>query len=71
MCLAVGRSPDHSVTDLSNSAGTESGTVHGRWRAIAVPPEQIASAEEQLVARLQQALGPERYVDYEMATSDT
>jgi len=43
----------------------------GTTRANAVPPEQIASAEEQLKTGLQQALGPERYVDYQMATSDT
>jgi len=56
---------------LTDEYWKKTGAVHGRWRAIAVPPEQIALAEEQLNAGLQQALGPERYVDYQMATSDT
>ena len=47
------------------------GGVYGRWRASPVPPEQIAAAEQRLEAGLREALGPERYLDYQMATSDT
>jgi hypothetical protein len=57
--------------ELTDEYWRKTGAVHGRWRAIAVPPEQIALAEAQLDAGLQQALGPERYVDYQMATCDT
>ena len=46
------------------------GGVYGRWRANHVPPEQIAAAEQQLEAGLREALGPERYLDYQMATSE-
>ncbi len=55
---------------LTDEYWQKTGAVHGRWRALAVPPDQIAIAEEELNAGLRQALGPERYVDYEMATSD-
>lgn len=48
----------------------ETGAVHGRWRAIPVAPDQIAVAEAELETGLREALGPQRYVDYEMATSD-
>jgi hypothetical protein len=56
---------------LTSEYWQKTGAVHGRWRALPVPPEQIALAEEQLNEGLKQALGPERYVDYQMATSDT
>jgi hypothetical protein len=56
---------------LTDEYWQKTGAVHGRWRANAVPSEQIASADEQLKTGLQQALGPERYVDYQMATSNT
>ena len=46
------------------------GGVYGRWRANHVPPEQIAAAEQQLEAGLRDALGPERCLDYQMATSE-
>jgi len=46
------------------------GGVYGRWRANPVPPEQIAAAEKQLQAGLIDALGPDRYIDYQMATSE-
>jgi len=49
----------------------KTGAVHGRWRAIPVPREQIEAADQELTAGLQRALGPDRYVDYQMATSDT
>jgi hypothetical protein len=55
---------------LTDEYWQKTGAVHGRWRAVAVAPDQITLAEAELNAGLRQALGPERYVDYEMATSD-
>jgi len=49
----------------------DSGGVYGWWRALPVPPEQIDAAQEQLQRDLETALGPERYLDYQMAASDT
>lgn len=49
----------------------ETGGVGGLWRAERVPPEQIAAADQRMDARLQELLGPERYVDYQMATTET
>ncbi len=47
----------------------DTGGVYGRWRAVAVPPEQIAAADRQMNQSLNQALGPERFLDYQMAIS--
>lgn len=49
----------------------ETGGVGGLWRAMHVPPEQIVAADQKLSARLQETLGPDRYLDYQMATSET
>jgi hypothetical protein len=49
----------------------ETGGVYGSWRAIRVPPEQIAAADERMNARLKEALGPQRYLDYQLATSES
>ncbi len=49
----------------------DTGGVYGLWRALPVPQDQIAAADQQYKADLQQALGPDRYMDYQMATSDT
>ena len=48
----------------------DSGGVYGWWRAVPVPDQQIAAAEQQLQAGLKETLGPERYLDYQMATSE-
>jgi len=40
-------------------------------RAVAVPPEQIIAADAKMNTRLREALGPDRYLDYQMATTDT
>jgi hypothetical protein len=45
------------------------GGVYSRWRAMPVPPEQIAAAEQQLQVSLKEVLGADRYLDYQMATS--
>lgn len=49
----------------------EQGGVFGRWRADGVPREEIRAADERLEKNLQEVLGPERYLDYQLATSGT
>src|SRR5207247_678784 len=49
----------------------ETGGVIGVWRAVRVPPEQVAAADARMNARLQETLGPDRYLDYQLATSET
>ncbi len=49
----------------------DTGGVYGRWRAIRVPPEQIAAADQEMNATLRSALGPDRFLDYQMASSET
>ncbi len=49
----------------------ESGGVGGLWRAERVPPEQIAAADEKMNGRLMETLGADRYLDYQMATTET
>jgi hypothetical protein len=43
------------------------GGVHGLWRARPVPHDQIAAADARMEAALQEVLGPDRYLDYQMA----
>ncbi len=47
------------------------GGVYGRWRANYVPPDQIAAADQVMNQAMAQALGPDRYLDYQMAISGT
>lgn len=49
----------------------DTGGVYGLYRAAPVPPEQIAAADQRMVAALQSTLGSERYLDYRMAGSTT
>ena len=49
----------------------DSGGVYGWWRAIRLPPTQIQAAQDQLQIDLKAALGPDRYLDYQMAASST
>ncbi|HWQ92963.1 MAG TPA: hypothetical protein VN673_14900 [Clostridia bacterium] len=49
----------------------ETGGVGGLWRAERVAPDQIAVADAKMEARMQEVLGPQRYLDYQMATSET
>ncbi len=49
----------------------DTGGVGGLWRANHVSPEQIAVADAEMNAALDQALGPDRYLDYQMAVSST
>ena len=49
----------------------EQGGVFGRWRAERVPPEQLKAADEKLSREIAAALGPDRYLDYQLATSGT
>jgi len=56
---------------LAYKSWQDSGGVYGWWRAIPVASEQIAAAEREMQAGLQATLGPDRYLDYQMATSET
>jgi hypothetical protein len=56
---------------LAYKCWTDSGGVYGLWHAIRVPAAQIAQAEHELDTGIQQALGSDRYLDYQMATSTT
>jgi hypothetical protein len=49
----------------------DTGGVYGRWRAVHVPGNQIAAADQEMNTSLQAALGPDRYLDYQMAISGT
>ena len=49
----------------------DTGGVYGRWRANPVPAEQIAAADQEMNASLKEALGPDRFLDYQMAVSGT
>jgi hypothetical protein len=49
----------------------DTGGVYGRWRAIPVPKDQIAAADQQSDVSMREALGPSRYLDYRMAISGT
>ncbi len=49
----------------------EQGGVFGRWRAERMPEEEIRAADEKLEQRMRETLGPDRYLDYQLATSGT
>ena len=49
----------------------DTGGVYGRWRALPVPRAQIAAADAEMNASLNEALGQDRFLDYQMAVSDT
>jgi len=49
----------------------DTGGVYGRWRALPVPRAQIAAADAEMNASLKEALGQDRFLDYQMAVSDT
>jgi hypothetical protein len=49
----------------------DTGGVYGRWRAMPVPGDQIAAADAQMNASLSLALGPDRFLDYQMAVNGT
>jgi hypothetical protein len=49
----------------------ETGGVYGLWRAVRVPPDQIAAADQKMAGRLSETLGPDRYLDYQMAVNET
>lgn len=72
-CIA-GMSPTDAefsaMFDIKYDNWTETGGVYGRWRANKVPPEQIAAADQRMDERLQAALGPERFLDYQLAATE-
>jgi hypothetical protein len=72
-CVA-GMSPTEAefdaMFDIKYENWTETGGVYGRWRARKVPPEQIAAADQRMDERLQATLGPERFLDYQLAATE-
>src|ERR1043165_18678 len=72
-CIA-GMSPTDAefaaMFDIKYDNWTETGGVYGRWRANKVPPEQIAAADQRMDQRLEQLLGPERFLDYQLAATE-
>lgn len=56
--------------NLAYQRWQDCGGVYGRSRAVPVPAGEIAEAWSKYNTDLSQALGPERYLDYQMATSD-
>ena len=47
------------------------GGVYERWQASPVPHDQVLAAEQRLSSGMEEVLGPDRYLDYQMATSDS
>jgi len=72
-CVA-GMSPTEAefdaMFDIKYENWIETGGVYGRWRARKVPPEQIAAADQRMDERLQETLGPERFLDYQLAATE-
>jgi hypothetical protein len=72
-CVA-GMSPTDAefaaMFDIKYDNWTETGGVYGRWRARKVPPEEIAAADQRMDESLQAALGPERFLDYQLAATE-
>jgi hypothetical protein len=56
---------------ITHEQWKEQGGVFGRWRADRVPEEQIRAADEKLEKNMRETLGPDRYLDYQLATSGT
>jgi hypothetical protein len=56
---------------LTSKYWDDIGGVYERWQARPEPPERIRAAEQELEAGLRVALGADRYLDYQMATSET
>jgi hypothetical protein len=59
------------IWHLTLQQWTDQGGVYGWWRANPVPSEQIQAADDKLNEGLRTALGEDRYLDYQMAVSDT
>jgi hypothetical protein len=72
---AIGMQPtDEEFQTMFRIAYTnwlDTGGVYGRWRAMPVPREQIVAADQQMNESLKEALGPDRFLDYQMAVSGT
>src|SRR6185503_5743592 len=49
---------------------TNTGGVYGRYRTIRVPPEEITMANQRMESEMREALGAERYADYQLATTE-
>jgi len=47
----------------------DTGGVYGRWRAVPVPSQKIAEANQVMDSNMKELLGPDRYLDYQMAIS--
>jgi hypothetical protein len=59
------------IWHLTDEQWREEGGVYGRWHAERRTPDQITAANEKLQAGLKEALGDDRYLDYQMAVSET
>jgi hypothetical protein len=49
----------------------DTGGVYGRWRAEHISSAKIAAEDEKMAASLREVLGDDRYMDYQMAVSET
>ena len=59
-----------TMFELAYKCWQDSGGVYGGWwHALPVPPTQTQAAQDQLQTDLKAALGPDRYLDYQMAAS--
>ena len=58
-----------TMFEVAYKCWQDSGGVYGWWRALRLPPTQIQAAQDQLQTDLKSALGPDRYLDYQMAAS--
>ena len=56
-----------TMFQLAYKCWQDSGGVFGWWRAIRMPPTQIQAAQDQLQIDLKTVLGPDRYLDCQMA----
>jgi hypothetical protein len=60
-----------AMYQIASKNWLDTGGVYGRWRALPVPKDQIAAADQEMDASMRGALGPSRYADYRMAISGT
>jgi len=57
-----------TMFELAYKCWQDSGGVYGGWwHALGLPATQIQAAQDQLQTDLKAALGPDRYLDYQMA----
>jgi hypothetical protein len=59
------------IWKLTHEQWEEQGGVYGRWRAEHRSQQEVLAADEKLAKGLRDTLGQDRYIDYQMAVSDT